>query len=70
MIKVFKVTATILILLGAGLFMLRGIAITASSHNISMESRNTSMMQGIGAVIIGAVLIVAVWLPWNRIRKS
>jgi hypothetical protein len=65
----FKIIGTILILLAIAFYFIIGISIASSSHNISMVDRENAIIKSKTVLIIGIILIIAVWLPWKKILK-
>ena len=65
-----KIIATVLIILAVGLLFLIGVAMASSSHNISMTSREDAIETADMALVVGPILILAIWLPWKRLFKK
>ena len=65
-----KIIGTVLIVLAVGLLYLLGVAVSSSSHNISMKSRESSIETAEIALVVGPILILAIWFPWKRLFKK
>jgi uncharacterized membrane protein YidH (DUF202 family) len=65
-----KIIGTVLIILAVGLLFLLAVAIASSSHNISMASRESSVEKANIALVVGSILILAIWFPWKRLFKK
>ena len=62
---VIKISGTILIIVAVGLKFILSIAIAGSSHNISMTDRENSIDTAKVVLVVGLILIIAIWLPWK-----
>jgi hypothetical protein len=62
-----KIIGTLIIVAVAGFEFIVGIAVAASSHDISLEARENAVTEGEIAVVLGIVLIVAIWVPWKKL---
>jgi hypothetical protein len=67
---VLQIIGTILTVILAAIIALLGPAVAGSSHNISMDSRDNAMLISRLALIIGPLLIIAIWFPWKKYRKK
>jgi ABC-type nickel/cobalt efflux system permease component RcnA len=65
-ILIFKIIASSLIVSGIFALYIIGIAVSASSHNISMKNRESAIQNGNIALILDPILIVCIWLPWKK----
>jgi uncharacterized membrane protein YidH (DUF202 family) len=62
---VIKISGTILIIVAVGLKFILSIAIAGSSHKISIIDRENSIDTAKIALVVGLILIIAIWLPWK-----
>jgi uncharacterized membrane protein YidH (DUF202 family) len=67
---VIKISGTILIIVAVGLKFILSIAIAGSSHNISITDRENSIDTTKIALVVGLILIIAIWLPWKSMHKK
>ena len=67
---VLKIIGTVLIILAVGLQFLLGVPMASSSHNISMASRESAIEKVDIALVVGPILILAIWFPWKRLFKK
>ena len=65
-----KIIGTVLIILAVGLLYLLGVAVASSSHNISIASRDSAIEKVDIALVVGPILILAIWFPWKRLFKK
>ena len=69
MVNFIKFLVTVVIIIVAGLLFIIGVAIAGSSHNVSSGARDFAMNRGVISVIVGIIIIIAIWIPWKRILK-
>ncbi len=63
---IFKILGSVLIVFGILWTYILGIAISSSSHNISMSERDSAILNGKLALLLGPILIICTWLPWTK----
>lgn len=63
---IVKIIGTVLIAFYVIACYVMGMAIAGSSHNISVNSRETAIQNENVALIVGPIIIVCIWLPWKK----
>jgi hypothetical protein len=66
----FKILFSLFVFGSAVCYYVIGIAIGSSSHRISVDDRNGSVLNAEIAVVVCFGILVILWLPWGGILKK
>ena len=58
------------IILGTGLMFMISLDVNNPDYNLSPEYQAGCRRNAIESLVGGAILVVAIWLPWKKILKK
>lgn len=67
--KFLRVLATVVIVLGTALMFMISLDVSNPAYDLSPEYQESCRQNAIWSLFSGAILIVAIWLPWKSILK-